>query len=184
MRSNKELRLEIERGLDAGQSKVAIYASLLDEYEKATALGILAQTSTRDLQQKYRIANNTLIGLLVCITAIKIIVAMPLLLSINPAASALLILLLPALNLFLIWGVANHKAAVYLFAACLSLSALGNVVDAFGKSRTPLIITLNIASLVMVVAIIFLAIFLMRKLFPNTTFFLQPKRGANEQPLL
>lgn len=177
----KQLYKAIERRVLSGESKTEIYAGYPEEQDAKLVARILAQIPTPGRRKQFGLLNWILIVALGILAVIKLGVVTLLVLTEIPKA-AVLILLAPAINIFLIWVIAKFRGFGYLFVVAFGLTGVSKVVEGFEQGSHPVDIAINTASLICVVLAMTLAVILMRKLLPQTTFLLTPRKDAEGNP--
>ena len=178
----KNLYKNIERRILDGVHKQDIYAEYSDERDSRLVARILANIPTAQRRIQFRFLNWILVVTIGILAAIKLLVVTLFVLTEIPQG-ALLILLAPAINILLIWMVVRFKGVGYLLTIAFSLSGLSRVMEGFEMGLGPIDLTINSISLVCVATAIIIAAVLMRKLLPQTSFFLTPKRDGIGNPI-
>ena len=183
---NKEMRKQlykvIEKRVLAGELKAAIYADYSDELDAKLVARVLAQIPTPERRKQFSLLNWVLIVAIGILAAIKLLVVTLLVLTEIPKG-AVLILLAPLINILLIWAVAKFRGVGYLLVVAFGLTGLSKVIEGFEKGSHPIDLVINSASLVCVLVSIALAAVLMKKLLPQTSFFLTPKKNQAGHPI-
>ena len=178
----KQLYKTIETRVLAGERKAAIYAEHLDEQDAKLVARVLAQIPTAARRKRFRLLNWILVIVIGIMAAIKLLVVTLLVLTEIPKG-AVLILLAPAINIFLIWAVVKFKGFGYLLVLAFGLTGLSKVMEGFQKGAHPIDFAINLISLVCVSASIVIAFVLMKKLLPQTNLFLTPKKDETGKPI-
>jgi len=178
----KQLYKSIEKRVLAGEGKSEIYAEYPDGQDAKLVARVLAQIPTPARRKQFSLLNWTLIIAIGILAAIKLLVVTLLVLTEIPMG-AVLILLAPAINIFLMWAVAKFKGVGYLLVVAFGLTGLSKVMEGFEKGAHPIDFAINATSLLCVTVSIALAIVLMKKLLPQTSFFLTPKRDESGNPV-
>jgi len=185
----KEINKAIRERLANGENKADIFQYLQTQFDdtKISAI-LLAMHPYPEQCHKYRKLNRVLIAVLVVIAIIKVLSAGLFILSEIPKAIPLL-LIVPLINIFLIYHVARFNGVGYMLTVFLGLAGLCDLVVGLcdmmaGLTDDPLpviIITVNIIIIavmfLLVLAAMLLAEMLRRRLLPNTTLFLRPKKN-------
>ena len=166
----------------AGKSKSTIYGEYLEEGDARLVARVLAQIPTASRRQRVRHLNWVLLALLSLLALIKLFVVAITVLAEIPKAF-ILILIAPAINLFVIWLVAKYRAVGYLLVIGFGCTGISKVLEALHKSGESFDVAVNSISLVCIVVSMALAAVIMRKLLPQTTFFMFPKKDASGEPV-
>jgi len=178
----KQLYKAIETRVLSGECKSEIYAGYPDEQDARLVARVLAQIPTPARRKQFRLLNWVLIVSIGVLAAIKLLIVTLLVLTEIPKGAAL-ILLAPVINIFLIWVVAKFRGFGYLLVVAFGLTGVSNVIESFEKGLHPIDFAINAVSLICVVASIIIAVVLMKKLLPQTSFLLTPKRDETGNPL-
>jgi hypothetical protein len=178
----KQLYKAIENRVLAGEPKSAIYAEYPDEQDAKLVARVLAQIPTPERRKQFSLLNWILIIAIGILAAIKLLVVTLLVLTEIPKG-AVLILLAPAINIFLIWAVAKFKGVGYLLVIAFGLTGLSKVMEGFEKGAHPIDLAINATSLICVTVSIVIAFVLMKKLLPQTSLFLTPKKDESGNPV-
>jgi hypothetical protein len=178
----KQLYKKMEQRILAGERKSDLFAEHPDEKDAKFVARVLAQIPTAERRKQYYALNWVLIIALGILGCIKFLVVTLLVLTEIPKG-AVLILLAPVINVLLIWMVAKFKGVGYLLVVGFAITGASRVLEGFEKSSHPIDIALNSVNLLCVVASITIAVVLMKKLLPQTRFFLTPKKDAAGNPL-
>jgi len=172
----------IEKRVLSGERKAEIYAEYPDEQDAKLVARVLAQIPTAARRKQFRLLNWILIVAIGILAAIKLLVVTLLVLTQIPKG-AVLILLAPVINIFLIWAIAKFRAVGYLLVVAFGLAGVTKVMDGFEKGSHITDFAINTISLICVVVSIAIAIVLMKKLLPQTSFFLSPKKDETGNPV-
>ncbi len=178
----KQLYKAIEKRVFAGEQKSVIYAEYPDKQDARLVARVLAQIPTPERCKQFSFLNWVLIVAIGILAAIKLLVVTLLVLTEMPEG-AVLILLAPAINIFLIWAVAKFKGVGYLLVIAFGLTGLSKVLEGFEKGSHPLDLAINTTSLICVTVSIVIAFVLLKKLLPQTTLFLTSKTDASGNPV-
>ena len=178
----KQLYRSIEKRVLSGERKADIYSEYPDEQDAKLVARVLAQIPVPERRKQFSLLNWILIVAIGILAAIKLLVVTLFVLSEIPKG-AVLILLAPAINIFLIWAVAKFKGFGYLLVIAFGLTGLSKVMEGFEKGSHPLDFSLNTVSLICVAASIAMAAVLMKNLLPQTSFFLTPKKDEAGNPI-
>ena len=178
----KQLYKALEKRVLAGERKSAIYAEYPDEQDAKLVARVLAQIPTQERRKQFSLLNWILITAIGILAVIKLLVVTLLVLTEIPKG-AILILLTPAINIFLIWAIAKFKGVGYLLVIAFGLTGLSKVMEGFEQGSHPLDLAINTTSLVCVAVSIVIAFVLMKKLLPQTSFFLTPKKDDSGNPV-
>ena len=95
----------------------------------------------------------------------------------------LFVVLAPVINIFLMWAVAKFKGVGYLLVIAFGLTGLSKVMEGFEKGSHRIDLAINTTSLVCVAVSIVIAFVLMKKLLPQTSLFLTPKKDDSGNPV-
>jgi hypothetical protein len=166
----------------AGESKSAIYGQYPEEGDARLVARVLAQIPTASRRQRVRHLNWVLLALLCLLAMIKLFVVAITVLAEIPKAFVL-ILFAPVINLFIIWLVAKYRAVGYILLIGFGFTGISKVLEAVQKSGEPFDVAVNSASLACIVASMALAAVIIRKMLPQTTFLLFPKKDAKGEPV-
>jgi len=185
----KEIRKAIRERLASGETKADIFKYLQTQFNNDDFSARLLTISPYPAQcQRCRKLNYALIAILVVIAIAKVLFAGLFILSEIPKAIPLL-LIVPLINIYLIYLVAKFNISGYMLIVLFGWLALTDIVVGLcdtmaGLTDAPLppnIITVYIiitaVMFLLVLAAIVLAVVLPRRLLPNTTFFLRPKKN-------
>lgn len=142
----------------------------------------LAQTPSLELRKKYAVLNGVLLGLLGVLTAVKLATASQLLLRQSPMLVPL-ILVVPALNILLMWMVAKFRPGAHMMAVIFYTLGLGTLAQGFNPELPRSVLVVNGVVAMLVLIACGLAWFLARRLLPNCTFGLLPKRDTAGNPI-
>ncbi len=177
----KEINKAIQERLAQGETKANIFKYLRGQFEDDNlSARLLALWPDLELRQKYRNLNRVLLAILVLITITKVLFAGLFILSEIPFALPLLILV-PLINIYLIWLVAKFNGLGYILMVPLGLGGLCKMLDELPNEPMLVdIITTSVLS-VLILAAMVLAVILYRRLLPNTTLLMQPKKDEAEQ---
>jgi hypothetical protein len=178
----KQLYKAIEKRVLAGERKSEIYAAYPDEQDARLVARVLAQIPTPERRKRFRLLNWALIVGIGILASIKLLVVTLLVLTEIPKG-AVLILLAPAINIFLMWAVAKFRGVGYLLVIAFGLTGASKVIEGLEKGSHPLDLALNVTSLACVAASIAIAFVLMKKLLPQTSLFLTPKKDETGSPV-
>jgi hypothetical protein len=178
----KQLYKAIEKRVLAGERKSEIYAEHPDEQDARLVARVLAQIPTPERRKRFSLLNWALIVGIGILAAIKLLVVTLLVLTEIPKG-AVLILLAPAINIFLMWAVAKFRGVGYLLVIAFGLTGASKVIEGLEKGSHPLDLALNVTSLACVAASIAIAFVLMKKLLPQTSLFLTPKKDETGSPV-
>jgi hypothetical protein len=183
---NKEERKQLYRAIEkrvlAGERKAEIYANYPEEQDAKLVARVLAQIPTPDRRKQFSLLNGILVSAIGILGAIKLLVVTLFVLTEIPKG-AFLILLAPAINILLIWAVAKFRGVGYLLVVAFGLTGLSKVMEGLEKGSHPIDLAINSVSMVCVLVSITLAAVLMKKLLPQTNFFLTPKKDQAGHPM-
>jgi hypothetical protein len=180
----KEISKVIRERLANGETKADIFKYLQTQFnnDDLSAL-ILTVSPYPDQCQKCRKLNHVLIAILVVIAIAKVLFAGLFILSEIPKAIPLL-LIVPLLNIYLIYLVAKFNILGYGLICCGGVLALCDLVVELGDMMagltidpSPVNIIIAAVMILLVLAAIVLAVVLIRRLLPNSTFFLRPRKN-------
>jgi len=178
----KQLYRVVEKRVLAGERKAEIYASYTEEQDAKLVARVLAQIPTPERRKQFSLLNWILVIAIGILAAIKLLIVTLLVLTEIPKGPVL-ILLAPAINILLIWAVARFRGFGYLFVVAFGLTGLSKVMEGFEKGSHPIDLAINSVSMVCVLASIALAAVLMKKLLPQTSFFLTSKTDQAGRPI-
>ena len=178
----KALCKTLEQRVLSGERKAAIYADFPDEHDSKRVARVLAQIPTPGRREQFGSLNGVLVVAIGLLAAIKVLVVTLLVLTEIPKG-AVLILLAPAINVLLRWMVAKFRGIGYLVVIAFGLTSVSNMTEGFEKGSHPVDLAINTVSLSCVALSIVLASVLIKKLLPQTSFFLTPRKDAAGYPL-
>jgi len=179
--TSKEISREVQEHLAEGQTKADIFKHLRTKFDDdKLSARFLALWPYPELRRKYRNLNRALIVLLVIVTVAKILFAGLFILSEIPKAFPML-LIVPLINIFLIYLVVKFNGLGYTATALLGFAGLCQMWGSLSDEPLMLDIIINSVLSVIILAAIVLAVMLRRRLLPNSTFFLQPKKDEAGQ---
>lgn len=174
---NKEISKVIRERLANGEKKADIFKYLQTQFgNDDLSARILAVSPYPDQCQKCRKLNHVLIATIVAVTIAKVLFAGLLILSEIPKSIPLL-LIVPLLNIYLIYLVAKFNILGYGLIVALGVLGLGNMVVELGNSPSLVNVIITAAISFLILAGIILAAVLCRRLLPNSTFFLRPRKN-------
>ena len=171
--NNKEIYREIEVQINQGRSKQEVFESFRKIVNHDDTLAkMVGSLPDKKLSIKYGKLNYILFLILLFTALIKVLLAIPLVLSIAISAIPLL-LVIPLLNLY--FAVKVYKKRGYIYG-CLGFIAISGIFQAIGNIKSMNIMT--IINVLLMGIISALSFYLGKKMFPNYNFF-GPKKNAN-----
>lgn len=178
----RQLYKTLEKRIISGESKSKIYAEYTDAKDAKLVAKIMALMPTAVRRKQFKRLNWSLVAILGILTVIKIAVVTLLVLTEIPNG-AIIIFIAPIINLVLIWAVAKFQGFGYLIVIAISINGIAKLTEVLTKNTHPIDLTINITNLVLSLASIIIAAILMKKLLPQTTLFLTPKKDDAGNPI-
>ncbi len=179
----KQLYSTIEKRILAGERKSKIYAEYTDEQDSKLAARLLALIPTPMRRKQFTLLNWILIVCLGILTFIKIIVFALFVLNEFPEG-ALFILIVPVINIYMMWLVAKFRGIGYLLVIVLGMNGLFSIMEEFeAEIIYPSDFAVIAVSIVLVITSIVISFVLMNKLLPQTNFCLTPKKDKTGRPI-
>jgi hypothetical protein len=163
--TNSEVRKAAKQSMLAGKTKQETFESLKESSQLPTEdlAKIIRSIPSLSARVKYRPLNLILVALLLFTALLKLMFGIPLLI-VNDIKFLPLLIIMPVLNVLLLWGVATFRARFYNYVAVLTILGLmrsfGNIVE---TPPDPIMII----DLVIAAGLIGLSLFLNYKLFPR-----------------
>lgn len=113
-----------------GMTDQDIYTNLSQEYFDKKAVAILIKgTLTDEIKQKYKLYNNILLGLLGLSIFLKLIMVLNLAVETGELWTLILMLFVPIINIFLIFGVARYQIPIYRLCGFFSILSLMQTIS-------------------------------------------------------
>ncbi len=168
----------MQNEFDSGKSLQAIYEKYKSDNIKEKKLAYMVSSlKDNSLIQKYKTANNILIGIMVVITIITVFASYGIGLDVTPD-SAIYWTIFSIIPLLFLYGFIKVNFQAYLIYIVLSFSQFSNSFKDFGADPMTDIIGLAVS-----LSIIAFVWFLKMKLFPYMGF-LSPKKNSDKQYLV
>ncbi len=177
----KGLFQRIEQRVLAGERKADIYAEYPEGPDAILVAKVLAQIPTFGRRVQFKAINWVLIFGLGVLAAIKLLGVTLLVMTEMPRAFWL-ILLAPALNLFLMWTVFRFQGAGYALVIGFGAMGISRAAEGIAKSSDPIEFGVGLLNIACVLGCIILAAYLRRKLLPQTGF-TGPYKDAAGRPV-
>ena len=173
---------EIEKRILAGERKAEIYAGFAGNPDAERCASVLAQIPTPAQRRRYSWLNWIFIAILAIMAALKTLGAAAIILSSMPKAF-LLILIMPLINIWMIWLAAKFRALGYLLTICFCIISLSKL-DWLNAGKSAFAIAAIAVNAVLLLAAMAIAWALLRKLLPQTKlgFALRPKTDSAGNP--
>lgn len=158
----KAASLYIIENRNNGMTDQDIYTNLSQEYYDKKAVAILIKgTLTDEIKETYKLYNNILIGLLGLSIFFKLILVLNLAVETGELWTLVLMLFVPIINIFLIFGVVRYQIPIYRLCGFFSIIGLMQTIN-HGANFWETIFSLIYASLIAGIAF-----YLDSKLSPN-----------------
>jgi hypothetical protein len=177
----KGLNHRLEQRILDGERKADIYAEYPEGPDAILVAKVLAQIPTFERREQFKALNWVLIFGLGVLTTIKVLAVSLFVMTEMPKA-VWLILLAPAINLFLIWMVARFQGAGYLLVIGFGAMGISKAAEGLSKASGPIEFILGAFNIACVIACIILAAYLRKKLLPQTGF-TGPHKDAAGRPV-
>jgi len=162
-----------------GENKEDIFAYLQSEFNATDiSSGFLAQWPYPAERKKHTRLNNVLLIILVIIAIFKIVSSAMFIWQEIPKAIPMIVII-PLINIFLIYKVARFNGMGYTLTVLLSGAGGLKVWDDFPDSPTIEYIAINGILSALLLSSALLAEVQRRRLFPNSTFFMRPKKNED-----
>ncbi len=177
----KGLIKKLEQRVLDGERKADIYSEYPEGPDAILVAKVLAQIPTAKRREQFKVINWVLIFGLGFLAAIKLLAVTLLVMTEMPKA-VWLILLAPALNLFLMWMVAKFQGAGYILVIGFGAMGLSKSAEGLTKASDPMEFAIVLFNIACVIGCIILAAYLRRQLLPQTGF-TGPYKDATGRPI-
>jgi len=169
----------IRERLANGEDKTDIFKHLQSEFTATdVSARFLAQWPYPTERDKNRTLNNTLLAILIIITIVKVISSFFFIWQKIPTAIPLIIMV-PLINILLIYFVAKFNGTGYLLTTLLCGSGVFKIWEDFPETPSTYYLISTSAISVLLLSAVVLSEILRRRLLPNSTFFMRPKKDDN-----
>lgn len=173
MSHKKQIHQFIKSKIKEGIPKKQIATELASQYQKKEYKKLLENFPEPALKAKYKLLNNILIASIIVVTLFKVLTIIVISLDFSIAVLPIFLIAGLAIPILLITLIRSGQATGYLVTALLtfaSLKGLDELPEVF-TSGDPIVIGLAILHLLLIFTIIFLSIFLLRKIHPDYKLF-------------
>jgi hypothetical protein len=180
----KQLYNNIEKRILAGEHKSKIYAEYPDEQDSKLVARLLVQIPTPARRKQFSLLNWILVVAIGILTAINLVVITLLVLTETPKGVVLILIVPTIINIYLIWAIAKFRGVGYVLVIVFGLNGLSNTMEGFGvETIHHVAFAINVIGFVCIIASIVIAFVLMKKLLPQTIFWLTPKKDESGRPI-
>ncbi len=160
----KQVVAQVKSLRSEGKSDQEIYALLSPEYyDRKTVATIITATVTEERKRKYRDAQISLLVVLGLTIVLKLLAATALLISSQSGAALVLLILLPAVNIYFFVQILRYEAAIYRACGILAIMGISRILNGLAKEADWLILV----DVVIIGIVVGLSFYLDSKLFPD-----------------
>ena len=175
--TRKEVIRDIERRIDAGESKRTVYSSYAMTEWESIARRRLATLVTVSNRKKYRKLNNILVAIVSFIIITNVVETIGICIA-DPIPGLIGGAVALAIKGLILYGIVRLNFMGYYVLVCLGMQGIGRLIEPVSKGAW-----LAVFDLAVTLSAMALAVLLLRKLLPNTSLLLKPKTDALDAPV-
>jgi hypothetical protein len=177
-KERKQLQKKFEQRILAGQHKADIYAEYPDPKDAKIVTMVLSRIPIPKYREKFRVLNWVLVAIIGLLTVLKLLAVLSFVLTEMPQAGILMLLVMPIINIFVLWMLVKFDVTGYLCVIILGLNTLFKMVT----GSEPIDNLFSIIAAGIIIASIALAFILLKVLLPQSNFIV-PKKDAEGRPI-